>query len=113
MSIDIRQIKPTPCIRSNLPLILHWVLLPSNRKMCSRYIDCTLLHQENLFLSIRNTTQPVNITEHGITTTKEPAGEHGYGLAGVCRVLDRRRAEYIYDYKNGWFQFTAEIPGEK
>ena len=78
-----------------------------------RYIDCTLLHQENLFLSIRNTTQPVNITEHGITTTKEPAGEHGYGLAGVCRVLDRRRAEYIYDYKNGWFQFTAEIPDEK
>lgn len=77
-----------------------------------RYIDCTLLHQENLFLSIRNTAQPVNITEHGITTTKEPAGEHGYGLAGVCRVLDRRRAEYIYDYKNGWFQFTAEIPDE-
>ena len=64
------------------------------------------------FLSVRNTSLPVLITEHGIATTKPSAGEHGYGLPGVCRILERLQAEYVYDYKDGWFQFTAEIPGK-
>lgn len=33
-------------------------------------------------------------------------------LSGVCRILERLHAEYVYDYKDGWFQFTAEIPGK-
>ncbi len=75
-----------------------------------RQIHCTILENDGFFLSIRNTSQPVTIAEHGIATTKTPANEHGYGLVGVCRVLDLLHAEYTYDYENLWFQFTAEIP---
>ena len=64
-------------------------------------------------LSFRPEHQPaVLITEHGIATTKPSAGEHGYGLPGGCQILERLHAECVYDYKDGWFQFTAEIPGK-
>ena len=75
-----------------------------------RLIQCTILENDGFFLSIRNTSLPVLITEHGIATTKASASEHGYGLPSVCRILDGLHAEYAYNYENGWFQFTAEIP---
>lgn len=75
-----------------------------------RQILCTMLKSDSIFLSVRNTSLPVDISARGIVTTKKPANEHGYGLSGVCRVLDSLHAEYTYDYENGWFQFTAEIP---
>ena len=75
-----------------------------------RLIQCTILENDGAFLSIRNTSLPVLITEHGIATTKASASEHGYGLPSVCRILDGLHAEYAYNYENGWFQFTAEIP---
>lgn len=75
-----------------------------------RHIQCTILENDGFFLSIRNTSSPVLITEHGIATTKSSASEHGFGLPSVCRILDGLHAEYVYNYENGWFQFTAEIP---
>ena len=75
-----------------------------------RLIRCTILENDGFFLSIRNTSLPVRITEHGIATTKVSASEHGYGLPSVCRVLDGLHAEYAYNYEAGWFQFTVEIP---
>ena len=75
-----------------------------------RLIRCTILENDGSFLSIRNTSLPVLITEHGIATTKASASEHGYGLPSVCRILDGLHAEYAYNYEDGWFQFTAEIP---
>lgn len=75
-----------------------------------RQIQCTILEKSGFFLSIRNTSPPVLITEHGIATTKLSASEHGFGLPSVCRILASLHAEYVYDYEDGWFQFTAEIP---
>ena len=77
-----------------------------------RLIRCTILENDGSFLSIRNTSLPVLITEHGIATTKASASEHGYGLPSVCRILDGLHAEYAYNYEDGWFQFTAEIPSK-
>ena len=77
-----------------------------------RLIQCTILENDGFFLSIRNTSLPVLITEHGIATTKASASEHGYGLPSVCRILDGLHAEYAYNYEDGWFQFTAEIPSK-
>ena len=77
-----------------------------------RLIRCTILENDGFFLSIRNTSLPVRITEHGIATTKVSASEHGYGLPSVCRILDALHAEYAYNYEDGWFQFTAEIPSK-
>ena len=38
-----------------------------------RLIQCTILENDGFFLSIRNTSLPVLITEHGIATTKASA----------------------------------------
>ena len=82
------------------------------RADAERLIQCTILENDGFFLSIRNTSLPVLITEHGIATTKASASEHGYGLPSVCRIQDGLHAEYAYNYEDGWFQFTAEIPSK-
>lgn len=75
-----------------------------------RCIQCSFLLEEGLFLSIRNTSPPVTVEENRLPTTKDNPGEHGFGLATVIFILERRRAEYTLDYEDGWFQFVAEIP---
>ncbi len=76
----------------------------------NRQIVCSFLAEDNLYFTIRNTSIPVQI-EHGrIQTTKEQAHIHGYGLPAVRYALDRLGAEYSMEYRDGWFQFVAEIP---
>lgn len=79
--------------------------LPSDKR-----IICTILLQQKLFISVRNTSVPVTIIDNKIATTKKCSLEHGYGIPAVECVLDQLHAEYALEYKNGWFQFAAEIP---
>ena len=78
-----------------------------------RMIHCRILLNENLFISVRNTSLPVKIIDGVIQTSKPQKGEHGFGLIGIRHVLDRNKAEYTYHYDCGWFQFVAEIPNTK
>ena len=75
-----------------------------------RAIECTILLEKGLFLSIRNTSLPVSMKNGEIETIKEPKLEHGFGLAGVQHVLKELHGEYAMDYSKNWFQFVAEIP---
>ena len=81
--------------------------LPNNRK-----IECSLILEESLFLSIRNTAPPVKIVDGRIETTKKNKMEHGYGLPAVQRILQQLRGELIIDYSEPWFQIVADIPNE-
>lgn len=73
-------------------------------------IECILLLDESLFLSIRNTSPQVDIHNGMIETTKEPKYEHGFGLIGVRRILNQLGGECVVDYSENWFQFVADIP---
>ena len=75
-----------------------------------RIIRCSILAENGLYLSVKNTSPPVTIRDGSIPTSKHPPEEHGYGLMSVQRVLKERNAEYSYDYLDGWFRFAAEIP---
>lgn len=78
-----------------------------------RTIICTVLLEDNaLFISIKNTSPPVKIVDGQIETVKEPKAEHGFGLAGVQRVLALQNGESAMEYLNGWFNFAAEIPNQ-
>lgn len=79
--------------------------LPDNRA-----IRCSILATDELYVSIRNTSAPVTITNGRIPTTKSSKAEHGFGLISIRRILDGRNAEYSFQYQDGWFQFAAEIP---
>ena len=63
-------------------------------------------------MSIKNTSKPVVIIDGRIETMKEPKSEHGFGLAGVERVLLQLKGERAMEYANGWFSFVAEIPNK-
>lgn len=76
----------------------------------NRIIDCRIILGDCLYISIRNTSLPVVITDGIILTSKPTPNEHGFGLIGIRHVLDHCKAEYTYHYDNGWFQFVAEIP---
>lgn len=79
--------------------------LPDNRA-----IECAVILEKTLFISIRNTSSPVKIVDGRIETSKKPEKEHGYGLAGVFQVLEQLNGEYAMNYADNWFQFVAEIP---
>lgn len=81
--------------------------LPSDRA-----IYCHIICEEALYVSIRNTSQPVEIVNGLIETTKEPKHEHGFGLPNIRHILNSLSAEFAYHFKDGWFHFVAEIPLE-
>ena len=75
----------------------------------NREIVCSILKEECIYISIRNTSAPVEILHGEIPTTKKETTEHGYGLPAVKYILNRMEAEYTFAYCDGWFQFVAEI----
>lgn len=74
-----------------------------------REIFCSILYDEGLYLSIRNTSGEVTIVDGKIPTSKQDSLSHGFGLLSVTYVLDSLDAEYTFGYENGWFHFAAEI----
>ena len=78
----------------------------------NRIINCTILANETIFLSIKNSSAPVKIVDGLIETTKIPKEEHGYGLITVKHILSQLKAEHTIHYENGVFQFAAEIPNQ-
>lgn len=75
-----------------------------------RAIQCSILHDGTLFLSVRNTSNPVTIVGDTIPTSKMPKEEHGFGLPRIQLILKQLSAEYTFVYENGWFEFVTEIP---
>ena len=90
-------------------------LLDNAIEACLRYdgeriIQCNILKSDSLYLSIRNTSLPIQIKDNYIPTSKADKYEHGYGLAHVDLILHQLHAEYIISYDDGWFEFATEIP---
>ena len=80
------------------------------RKESDRQIFCEIIANDTLWISVKNTSNPVKITNGTIPTSKEQKEDHGYGLPRIQSILDQLGAEYAFDYKDGWFTFVAEIP---
>ena len=78
-----------------------------------RVIECSLLLEEDLLLSVRNTSPPVNTDGGAMETTKLPRHEHGFGLSGIERLVGELGGEWAVDYSEPWFQFTAVIPNRE
>ncbi len=76
----------------------------------NRVIECSLILEDELLFSVRNTSPPVEILDGHIETSKKPKAEHGYGLNAIRRVIQQLNGEYVIDYTKPWFQFTAELP---
>ena len=74
-----------------------------------REIFCSILYDDGLYISIRNTSEPVQIVDGKIPTSKQDSLSHGFGLLSVTYVLDKLDAEYTFGYDEGWFHFAAEI----
>ena len=77
-----------------------------------REIFCSVLYDDGLYISIRNTSEEVAVADGKIPTSKQDSLSHGFGLLSVTYVLDKLDAEYTFGYEEGWFHFAAEIDGE-
>ena len=102
-------------MKMNELVVLLSNLLDNAIEGCARYsgerkLECSMILQNGLFLSVRNTSPAVMIHGKHIPTTKEPRHEHGYGLRTISRILDQNKAQYSFRYADGWFEFVAEIP---
>ena len=74
-----------------------------------REIRCSVLYDDGLYISIRNTSELVQVVDGKIPTSKQDSLSHGFGLMSVGYVLDKLGAEYTFGYEDGWFNFAAEI----
>lgn len=79
--------------------------LPDNR-----IIQCSIITTDSVYISVRNTSIPVEIKDNFIPTSKEPKEDHGYGLPHIDFILKQLHAEYVLSYEGGWFEFATEIP---
>lgn len=101
-------------IKTNALVVLLSNLLDNAIEAClklehDREIVCNIWKEDSIYLSVRNTSDPVTIVHGEILTTKQNAAEHGYGLPAVKYILNQLGAEYTFAYHDGWFQFVAEI----
>ncbi len=108
---DLSQIS----IRTDELVVLLSNLLDNAIEACCRLegrrvIQCSILLNETLFLSVRNTSNPVTIIGDTIPTSKTPKEEHGFGLSRIQLILNQLSAEYTFAYENGWFEFVVEFP---
>lgn len=102
-------------INTDCLVVLLSNLLDNAIEACQRYIgdtaiNCTMLLSTSFYVSVRNTSYPVQINNNRIPTSKEPKEEHGYGLAHIEYILNQLGAEFIFAFNDGWFEFAAEIP---
>lgn len=101
---------PTDAVVVMLSNLLDNAIEAAEQYPEEQVIRCSLLADSVLFLSIENTSNPVDIVDGNIASTKKPKEEHGFGLANVRRILCELHAECTYCYSEGWFRFVAEIP---
>ncbi len=116
MQIQVNDLSRFP-VDSNALAVLFSNLLNNAIEACERVegkkeILCSLILEDDLYISIRNTSAPVLIVNDFIPTSKTPRHEHGYGLPAIKKVLEDLGAEYTFNYSEGWFQFAAEIPSK-
>ncbi len=113
MDIQINDLSAV-MIREDLLVVLLSNLLDNaieaSESTEGKEIFCRILHNDGLFISVRNTSAPVTIVENNIIAGKPVGIEHGYGIPAIKYVLEQLHAEYFFSYDNGWFQFVAEIP---
>lgn len=76
----------------------------------NRMILVSLIAEERLYISVRNTSNPVDVKDNEVISSKQPYEEHGYGLMNIKRIIDALHGEYAIQYKDGWFEFAAEVP---
>lgn len=96
-------------------VVLLTNLLDNAIEACSqlphdRIIQCRIIATDSIYLSIRNTSNPVTITDNCIPSSKVPREDHGYGLSRIQYILNQLNAEFAFTYEDGWFEFVSEIP---
>ncbi len=114
MRVQVNDLSSVPYQTDELVVLLS-NLLDNAIEACLRIdgqqeILCSILEEDGVYISIRNTSEPVAIVNGEIATSKPNAAEHGFGIPAVKYILERLNAEYTFAYKDGWFQFVAEIP---
>ncbi|MCD7755196.1 MAG: GHKL domain-containing protein [Firmicutes bacterium] len=113
MQIQVNDLSASQTPSDALAVVLTNLLDNAIEACCRidgyREIFCSVLYDEGLYISIRNTSLPVSITDGKIPTSKQNPLSHGYGLLSVSYMLDQLGAEYTFGYEEGWFHFTAEI----
>lgn len=80
-----------------------------------RWVRVKLLHSREdrqLFLSIENSSLPLEIKGDILPTTKADPTLHGYGLPNVFAILKKYHADWTMNYGEGAFLFALEWPEE-
>ena len=114
MQIQINDLSGVSVKTNELVVLLSNLLDNAIEACCrldnNRIIHVSIIAEESLFVSIKNTSPPVEIINGTVVSSKTDKYLHGYGLPNVQHILTMLQAEYTFAYEDGWFCFATEIP---
>ena len=114
MQITVNDLSPLDLPTEKLVVVLSNLLDNAieacERSKGERAIRISIVLQDKLLLSIKNTSAPVSFIGGRPVTTKADKDKHGYGLLNVTHILDGLGSEYAFHYQDGWFSFVSETP---
>lgn len=70
------------------------------------------LSDQSFLCSVRNTSNPVQIVDGTIHTTKVDVQAHGFGISNVVQIVKNSGGTYSISQKDGWVQFVVLFPPE-
>lgn len=102
-------------IPSNYLVVLLSNLLDNAIEACECYsgtpeIKCSLVLDTSFYIAVENTSNPIEIRDNRIPSTKEDSMNHGYGIPNIQKILRYLNAEYTFYYSDSYFHFVIEIP---
>ncbi len=102
---------------TDILVVLLSNLLDNAIEACSKLenqgeIQCRILLKDFVYISIENTSLPVDIQGDKIPTTKVPPSAHGFGVPQIQELVRQLHGEYAFSYEDGWFTFAIEIPSK-
>lgn len=114
MQIQINDLSGVSVKTNELVVLLSNLLDNAIEACCrldnNRIIHVSIIAEESLFVSIKNTSPPVEIINGTVVSSKTDKYLHGYGLPNVRHILTMLQAEFTFAYEDGWFCFATEIP---
>ncbi len=114
MQIQINDLSGVSVKTNELVVLLSNLLDNAIEACCrldsNRIIHVSIIAEGNLFVSIKNTSPPVEIVNGTITSSKVDKSMHGYGLTNIQHILAMLQGEFTFAYEDGWFCFATEIP---
>jgi len=113
MRFEINDLSGIKIVDSDMVTILSNALdnaLEASSKTVEKFIKVKIMdNNEEMIITVMNTSNPVRIINNHVITTKKDNVLHGYGLKNIKSTVNKYNGTCAISYNKGWFQLSIII----